>query len=261
MKNRIRQLFETGKDRILSVYFTAGFPRLDDTMKVLTALQGAGADIAEIGMPYSDPVADGPTIQASNKQALDNGMSLRVLFEQISDMRRIVSMPVVLMGYVNPILQYGVEKFCADSARAGVDGVIIPDLPRQEYEDLYKPHFDAAGLYNISLITPQTSPERIREIDAHSRGFIYMVSTSSTTGSRSELDQTQMSYFERVRRMQLKNPLLIGFGISDAVTFDRACHHAHGAIIGSAFISRISDTMDIERDVQAFIAGVKGVQT
>ena len=258
MKNRITQLFSSKPEGVLSVYFTAGYPHLEDTMTVLEALQESGADMVEIGMPYSDPVADGPTIQESNKKALENGISISGLFDQISTMREQIDIPVVLMGYVNPVLQYGVEKFCEKCGSLGIDGVILPDLPRAEYMDIYQPFFEAHDLFNIALITPQTSEERIVAIDAYSSGFIYMVSTSSTTGSRADISDTQIAYFKRVRDMGLRNPLLIGFGISDAPTFSRACRYAHGAIIGSAFINMLSEGGNIRDEVRQFIGSIKG---
>lgn len=256
-QNRIEQLFEEKKERILSVYFSAGYPNLDDTTEIMKYLEEAGADIIEVGIPFSDPVADGPTIQESNKIALDNGISLKLIFEQISEIRTSVKIPIILMGYINPVLQYGLAAFCAKCKEVGVDGLILPDLPMQEYLDEYKSTFEAHGLLNIFLITPQTSEERIRAIDQHSKGFIYMVSSASTTGAKVDISQGQVAYFERVNEMKLKNPTLIGFGISNKSTFDRACQYASGAIIGSAFINVLREAKDVKADIASFIQSVK----
>ncbi len=257
-KNRIGQLFETKKERILSVYFTAGFPQLQDTMTIVRELQDSGADIVEVGIPYSDPVADGPTIQESNKLALDNGISLKLIFEQLKELRSQISIPVILMGYINPVLQFGVEAFCNMCREVGIDGVILPDLPMQEYLDEYKDVFESHGLLNIFLITPQTSDQRIREIDSNSNGFIYMVSSASTTGAKGGISSDQVQYFKRVQTMKLKNPTLIGFGISNNTTFNQACEQASGAIIGSAFINLLRQSQDFKRDISTFIKSVKG---
>ncbi|MDZ7608405.1 MAG: tryptophan synthase subunit alpha [Cyclobacteriaceae bacterium] len=258
INNRIRQLFEAKKERILSVYFTAGFPQLQDTMTIIRELQEAGADIVEVGIPYSDPVADGPTIQESNKMALDNGISLKIIFEQLKELRQHISVPVILMGYINPVLQYGVEAFCQKCKETGIDGVILPDLPMQEYIDEYKEVFERHGILNIFLITPQTSDQRIHEIDSNSSGFIYMVSSASTTGAKGGISDEQVQYFKRVRAMKLKNPTLIGFGISNNATFNQACEQASGAIIGSAFINLLRNSHDFKRDISTFIKSVKG---
>ena len=257
-KNKIVSLFGNNPKKVLSVYFTAGYPHLHDTMEVVSALQEGGADIIEVGIPYSDPVADGPTIQQSNKQALDNGISLRLIFEQLADLRKQVQIPVVLMGYINPVLQYGLEAFCRKCSETGIYGVILPDLPMQEYLDEYKDIFEKYGLVNIFLITPQTSAERIRQIDEHSQGFIYMVSSASTTGAKAEVTDEQERYFERVNAMALRNPRLIGFGISSKQTFDRACRYASGAIIGSAFIKVLQQSKNITNDTVHFIQSIKG---
>ncbi len=254
--NRIDQLFEKKKERVLSIYFTAGFPKLEDTLPIMEAIEEAGADIIEIGVPYSDPIADGPTIQDSNMIALNNGMSLKKLFEQLKDMRKTVSIPVVLMGYLNPIIQYGMENFCKKCQEIGVDGLILPDLPMQQYLDEYKAVFDQFELRNTFLISPQTSEKRIREIDEHSNGFIYMVSAHSITGARSGISDEQIAYFERVKAMQLKNPRLIGFGISDSQTFSTASTYSNGAIIGSAFIKTIKESKDLKVDIKTYISSV-----
>ena len=240
------------------MYFTAGYPQLEDTGRIMKALQAAGADIVEVGIPFSDPVADGPTIQQSNDIALKNGISLKKIFEQLGEVKKDIEIPVILMGYVNPVLQYGVEAFCERCAETGVSGLIIPDLPMQEYLEEYKAVFERYGLINIFLITPQTSDERIREIDRNSRGFIYMVSSASTTGAKSGISHEQIAYFQRVKSLKLQNPVLIGFGISNKETFDRACEYAPGAIIGSAFIKALGSAGDIEESVREFVKSVKG---
>lgn len=258
--NRIDQVFEEKKEGILSVYYTAGFPELNDTVRIAEYLEKAGADFIEIGMPFSDPLADGPTIQQSSLQALQNGMSLKLLFEQLRDVRQSVRIPVILMGYMNPVMQFGVENFCKHCQQVGVDALILPDLPMQEYLNEYKELFESYGLYNIFLITPQTSEARIRLIDEHSHGFIYMVSSASITGARSDISDEQITYFERVKAMELSNPTLIGFGISNHETFSRACSYANGAIIGSAFIKTLGESKDLEQDITHFISSVKREQ-
>lgn len=259
--NRITSLFKekATQEGLLNVYFTAGFPKLDDTMKVLTALQEGGADLVEIGMPYSDPVADGETIQKSNDQALENGMTVRILFDQLKDMRSTITVPVLLMGYVNPVLQYGIENFCKKCAEVGVDGLILPDLPLDVYESEYKQIFDAYGILNIFLITPQTSEKRIRQIDEVSEGFIYTVSSASVTGSKSGVSGDMESYFDRLNCMNLKNPRLIGFGIKDYATFKKASDYAAGAIIGSAFIRVLEQSTDLSNDIKNFVHQVKNM--
>ncbi|MBC8110598.1 MAG: tryptophan synthase subunit alpha [Verrucomicrobia bacterium] len=255
--NRITQRFEDKKQGILNLYFTAGFPKIDDTRTILTILQEAGADMIEIGMPFSDPIADGPTIQASNQQALDNGMNLKKLFEQLANFRSEIHLPVILMGYINPVLQFGIENFCKACQQVGIDGLILPDLPMQEYLEIYKPVFEKHGLLNIFLITPQTSENRIREIDENTEGFIYVVSSASTTGAKTAVSEEQMHYFERINTLNLKNPTLIGFGISDHQTFLRACKYANGAIIGSAFIKVLEQTHALKSDILNFVKKVK----
>lgn len=255
--NRIDQVFQE-KENILSVYYTAGFPEINDTVRIAEYLEKAGADMIEIGMPFSDPLADGPTIQQSSTRALHNGMSLRLLFEQLQNVRQTVNIPMILMGYMNPVLQFGVEKFCQHCQQVGVDALILPDLPMHEYLLEYKELFESYGLYNIFLVTPQTSEERIRLIDAYSHGFIYLVSSASITGAKNEITPEQIAYFERVQRMRLKNPTLIGFGISNHSTFSRACTYANGAIIGSAFIRVLEQSEDLEKGVYQYIASVKG---
>ncbi|MCW8980770.1 MAG: tryptophan synthase subunit alpha [Altibacter sp.] len=238
--NRIEQRLRQDK-KILSIYFTAGFPSVHDTVPILKALEDNGVDMIEIGLPFSDPLADGPTIQASSTQALQNGMTTALLFEQLQHIRETISIPLILMGYFNPVLQYGVEAFCKKCADIGIDGVILPDLPLAEYTNHYKSIFDRYGLLNIFLITPQTSDTRIREIDAASRGFIYMVSSAATTGSTQGFGDMHTHYFRRVAQMKLENPQIVGFGINNAQSFSAAIEHTSGAIIGSAFISLLKD--------------------
>jgi tryptophan synthase alpha chain len=253
MKNRINNLFNNKQQNILSVYFTAGFPNLNDTVKIIQQLEKNGVDLIEIGMPFSDPTADGATIQKSSEIALKNGMSLKMLFEQLRDIRDSVSIPLILMGYINPVFQFGVEDFCKKCAEVGIDGTILPDLPLNEFETEYKPVFQKYNLHNILLITPQTSDSRIRQIDNASAGFIYMVSSASTTGTAKKVGDFHQDYFERVQKMNLKNPRLIGFGISDSETFTNACKYASGAIIGSAFIKALEDKQNLEKCIYQFI--------
>jgi len=250
--NRITQLFQEKKNNILSIYYTAGYPGLGDTVAIAEALQAAGADMLEIGFPYSDPVADGPVIQASSKHSLDSGMDLNLLFEQLKDLRRKVSIPVLLMGYVNPVLQYGVENFCKACVEAGVDGCIVPDLPMYEYEELYKDVFLQNNLCNIFLVTPQTSEERIRKIDALSNGFIYLLSSSATTGKNLDVSDVTTTYFARIAAMELNNPTMIGFGISSKDTFDKACKYANGGIIGTAFVKALAEG-DLRENISSFM--------
>ena len=257
MKNRINQLFETKKENILSIYFTAGFPRLNDTVEIIQQLEKNEADLVEIGIPFSDPTADGPTIQHSSEIALKNGMSLKLLFSQLKDIRKSVNIPLILMGYLNPVLQFGVEKFCTSCREAGIDGVILPDLPLEEYEEQFQQHFLKNNLHNILLITPQTPESRIRKIDESSDGFIYMVSSASTTGAGKKADDFNFGYFQRIQKMNLKNPRLIGFGISDHDTFSNACRYASGAIVGSAFVHALQQEKEPARAVHLFIKSIK----
>lgn len=254
--NRIEKLFIDKPKKVLNVYFTAGYPKLDDTMTIIKALEESGADLVEIGMPYSDPIADGETIQKSNGVALSNGMSIKVLFEQLKELRKEVNLPVVLMGYINPIEQFGIERFCQKCQEVGVDGLILPDLPMFEYLEVLKPMFEKYGLLNTFLITPQTSETRIREIDECSKGFIYMVSSASTTGVKTGISDEQEVYFKRIKAMNLKNPTLIGFGISDKETFEKASNNSNGAIIGSAFIKAISQQGDLKKNIDVFIKDI-----
>lgn len=256
--NRLTKLFSEKKENILSIYYTAGYPEIGATLKIAQALEKAGADFLEIGFPYSDPVADGPVIQHSSQVAIDNGMTLKMLFNQLKDLRQQVSIPVLLMGYVNPMLQYGVQNFCRDAAEAGVDGIIVPDMPLYEYEELYKDEFIKHGLSNIFLVTPQTSEERIRKIDSLSNGFIYLLSSSATTGKGLNQSEEISKYYERVRAMDLNNPLIIGFGISDKVSFERANKFANGAIVGTAFVKTIGNKEDYLSHIPEFISKIKG---
>lgn len=229
--SRISELFASKNKNVLSVYFTAGYPLLESTLPVLTALQESGVDLVELGMPYSDPLADGPVIQASGSQALENGMTIATLFQQLAGFRSSVNMPVILMGYMNPVLQYGFERFCADAAAVGVDGLILPDLPMYEFETEYGPIVKKYGLDFIFLVTPETSEARIRQLDALSTGFLYAVSSSSTTGKDKDMT-LQQTYFDRLRGMSLHNPIMVGFGIKDKATFQAAAEYASGLSSG-----------------------------
>lgn len=238
--NRINTRMADPK-KVLSIYFTAGYPEKEDTTKVLQQLQDSGVDLVEIGLPFSDPLADGPTIQDSSTTALKNGMSTQLLFDQLKDIRKSIHIPLIVMGYFNPMLQYGVDTFLKECAQIGIDGIIMPDLPLAEYKQHYAAMYEKYGIKNIFLITPQTSDARIREIDKASDSFIYLVSTASVTGSKSGFGPEQEAYFERIANMKLKNPLVVGFGIHDAHTFTQATKHTSGAIIGSAFIKTITE--------------------
>lgn len=253
MNNRINELFQKKNKNIFSIYFTAGFPNLNDTVKIIQQLEKNGVDLIEIGMPFSDPTADGPTIQKSSEIALNNGMSLDLLFEQLNNIRKTVNIPLVLMGYLNPVYQYGFEKFCAKCAEIGIDGTILPDLPLDEYENEFKPYFEKYNLHNILLITPQTSEDRVRQIDEASSGFIYMVSSASTTGTGKKVEDFNKDYFERINQMKLENPRLIGFGISDNATFKNACLFANGAIVGSAFVKALKAEENIDDSISKFV--------
>ncbi|NJB85155.1 tryptophan synthase alpha chain [Lewinella marina] len=252
--NRLTKLFAAKPRDILNVYFTAGFPTLDSTVAVIRNLAEAGADLIEVGMPYSDPMADGETIQQSSMKALQNGMNLKLLFEQLTEARRHTQVPLVLMGYYNQVMQYGPERFVAAAAAAGVDGLILPDLPAYEYERDFREIAEAADLQVSFLITPQTPDERIRQIAESSTGFLYVVSSSSITGGSSEISDRQRAYFDRIAALDLPNPKLIGFGISDAATFRTACEYFNGAIIGSAFIRALGGQEDrVGEATQAFV--------
>lgn len=233
--NRIDQAFQ-GDKKLVSIYFSAGHPQLKDTVPIIKELQAAGVDMVEIGLPFSDPLADGPTIQESSTKALNNGMTTEILFQQLDGIRKQIDIPLILMGYFNPMMQYGVARFCKRCAAIGIDGLIIPDLPVEVYHENYQELFETHGLYNMFLITPQTSEARIRYIDEVSNGFIYMVSSASVTGAKNTFGNTQTDYFKRIEAMQLKTPQVVGFGISNADTYKAATQHSRGAIIGSAFI-------------------------
>lgn len=253
--NRIDQKFRENK-KLLSIYFSAGFPNLEDTVPILKKLQTAGVDMVEIGLPFSDPLADGPTIQASSSQAILNGMTTEKLFSQLEGIRKHIKIPLVLMGYFNPMMQYGIEKFCSRCETIGIDGIIIPDLPVDVYHENYKALFDKHGLYNMFLITPQTSEARIKYIDKVSNGFIYMVSSASVTGAKSTFGNTQTEYFKRIATLKLKTPTVIGFGISNQETYKIACDQSRGAIIGSAFIQFLEK--EGEEKIGSFIKSIRG---
>lgn len=255
--NRITNLFETKQNGILSVYFTAGYPQLDDTVIVLKELEKKGIDMVEVGIPFSDPMADGVVIQEAATQALRNGMSLRCLFDQLKDMRKEVQIPVILMGYLNPIMQFGFEDFCKKCVETGVDGMIIPDLPFADYMSDYKAIAESYGLKIIMLITPETSEERIRLIDEHTSGFIYMVSSAATTGAQQSFNEQKQAYFRRINGMNLRNPRLVGFGISNKATFEAAAANSSGAIIGSKFIQLLKSEDTIVKAIDALLEGLK----
>jgi tryptophan synthase alpha chain len=255
--NRLQRLFSEDKKNLLSIYFTAGYPALNTTVDIAEALEKAGVDFLEIGFPYSDPVADGPTIQDSSQKALDNGMTLNVLFEELADLRKRVNIPILLMGYANPMVQYGVERFCKKAAEVGVDGVIVPDLPMYEYEKLYRNYFKDNNLSNIFLVTPQTAAERIQKIDGLSDSFIYLLSSASITGKSLELNDVVDTYFKRIEDLQLKNPTIVGFGIAGKAAFDKACQYNSGAIVGSAFVKYLNSTPNYLAGIPEFIKQFK----
>lgn len=255
--NRIEQLFKHKEKDILNIYFTAGYPNLNDTETIILELEKAGADLIEIGMPYSDPLADGPTIQESGTAALKNGMTLDLLFEQIANVRKQSNIPLIMMGYFNQMMQYGDMAFLEKCAEYGVDGLILPDMPLYVYEEKYKATFEKLNLGISFLITPQTSDERIKTIDTLSKGFIYMVSSSAITGAKKGISQAQLDYFNRINGLDLQNPRLIGFGISDNETFSTACQFANGAIIGSAFIRALKASDNITRTIRDFVGMVR----
>lgn len=240
--NSIQELFQKKDKNLLSIYFTCGYPKLDDTTKVILALEESGVDFIEVGLPYSDPLADGPTIQESSHKALENGINLDLIFEQLKTIKGINKTPLVAMGYLNQLLKYGEDKFCEACVACGIDTVILPDLPMVEFENHYQQLFEKYGITNVFLITPHTSEDRIRKIDAYSKAFIYVVASASITGAKGEISNSQIEYFERIKGMNLKSKLVIGFGISDKATFDTACRYSNGAIVGSAFIKHIGDT-------------------
>lgn len=259
--SRIQELFKQKKDHVLNIYCTAGYPQLESTLPVMQALQDNGADLIELGMPYSDPLADGPVIQASSSVALANGMTIKKLFEQLKDMRqeggggsgvRSITVPVILMGYMNPVLQYGFEQFCADAKAVGVDGLILPDLPEHEFETEYGTIIKKYGLDFIFLVTPETSADRIKRLDALSSGFLYAVSSSSTTGKDKDMSGVS-NYLQRLKAMKLNNPVLVGFGIKDKASFEAACQYADGAIIGTAFIQALENKADVQAATKQFL--------
>ncbi len=250
--NRINRLLGKKKKNILSVYFTAGFPELADTVEIITELDKAGVDLVEIGIPFSDPVADGPVIQRSSEKALKNGMSLNILFSQLKSIRDKTDIPLILMGYFNPIYRFGVERFIDKCRETGIDGTIIPDLPVEEYRLNYDSFFSENEINNIFLVTPQSSDHRIRYLDSISKGFLYVVSTAATTGSKKEFDPTHLDYFRRLKDMDLKSARLTGFGISNSVTFRQACEYSNGAIIGSAFINILEEEGNLSVKINKF---------
>ncbi len=254
--NKINQLLEKKKQNILSVYFTAGYPALNDTEKIIIELEKAAVDLIEIGIPFSDPLADGPVIQKSSDKALKNGISLELIFEQLKDIRQKVKIPLILMGYLNPIIQYGIENFCRKTAEIGINGCIIPDLPLDIYQKEYRTIFEKNNLSNILLITPQTGPERLKTIDNATDSFIYMVSSAATTGTKA-IDTNVLSKFsDKIRNTNIKSPKIIGFGISDKNSFKNACKYANGAIIGTAFIRAISEKGDLTENIHNYIKSI-----
>jgi len=255
--NRIEKLFTEKKDNILSVYFTAGFPEKDSTTEIITGLQDAGADMIEIGIPFSDPVADGPVIQMSNMTALRNGMNLRLLFSQIRNIKDKVRVPLVLMGYLNPVLRFGMDNFCRECVSSGIDGLILPDLPPEVFENEYSEMFQQYSLSCMFLVSPSTGEERIRYIDSVSRGFIYVVSSSSTTGRKDSFSEQQMAYFRKLKEMNLRLPLMTGFGISNAGTFSDATRYSDGAIIGSAFIEMLASRGATGQNISCFVGSLR----
>lgn len=255
ISNRLTEAFKAKNQDLLNIYFTAGYPKLQDTAEIINHLQDAGVDIIEIGIPFSDPLADGPTIQKSSEVALENGMSMKILFDQLKDIRKTVHVPLVLMGYINPVMQFGIEKFCKKAAEVGIDGIILPDLPYDEYSERYKEIFESYNLSAIFLVTPHTSPERLKAIDQGSQGFLYVVSTDSTTGSTKSI-LNAADYFNRIRNSSLRNPFMIGFNIHNRQTFVFACQYANGSIIGSAFIKMLSTSNNLKADIHTFVNNI-----
>ena len=247
--DRLENLFAKKGKNILSVYFTAGFPTKDSTVEVIKSLAAAGVDMIEIGVPFSDPMADGPVIQHSSQCALNNGMTQKLLFEQLKNIRQVTDIPLLLMGYLNTAMQFGFENYCREAAAVGVDGFIIPDIPLEEYESHYKPIAERYGLKFVLLVTPETDEERVRRIDAISTGFVYLVSSASTTGAQRSFNDEKQAYFKRIADMKLKNPTLVGFGVSNKATFDAACQYSRGAIVGSAFVKALDEEQTVQKAV------------
>lgn len=258
MSGRIESVFEGRKGPLLSVFYTAGYPERDETVPLAERLQASGADMLEIGIPFSDPIADGPVIQESSSAAIQNGMNLDLLLEHLSTLRERVEIPVLLMGYLNPVLQYGMERFLARAASVGVDGLILPDLPVRDFSEKYREMFEQHALRNVFLVTPQTSEERLRTLDDLSSGFLYVVSTPSITGSALAVEEKQDSYFQRLASMKLQNPLVVGFGVSDRGSFERVTRHCDGAIIGSAFLRWIKEQGTSQESVEKFVSQIRG---
>jgi tryptophan synthase alpha chain len=250
--SRLSNLFDSKKNIVLNIYCTAGYPHLNSTIEIMQALQQHGADIIELGMPYSDPLADGEVIQKSSGIALANGMTIEILFKQLKNLRQEISLPVILMGYMNPVLQYGFEKFCSEAAQVGIDGLILPDLPMYEFETIYSPILKQYNLDFIFLVTPETPEERVKKLDSLSSGFLYAVSSSSTTGSNDSAGNID-AYLQRLQSYHLKNPVLVGFGIKNKATFTAACSYSNGAIIGSAYIKALENTTDIPETTANFL--------
>lgn len=253
--NRLEELFQQKKNNVLNVYCTAGFPQFDSTLTVMKSLQDNGADIIELGMPYSDPLADGPVIQSSGSKALQNGMTIEKLFAQLQDCRKEIYVPIILMGYMNPVLQYGFERFCQHAAAIPIDGLILPDLPEHEFETEYAPIIKRYGLDFIFLVTPETSEERIKRLDELSSGFLYAVSSSSTTGNKKDFSEVE-KYLLRLQSMNLKNPVMVGFGVKDRESFTSVCKYANGAIIGTAYIKAIEDATDVQQRTKEFLESI-----
>lgn len=256
MNRRIQSLFEKKKKNILTVYFTAGYPAIADTLEIIKNLDAAGVDLIEIGMPFSDPLADGPVIQESSQQAIKNGMTIKLLFEQLKELRNVTEIPVVLMGYLNPVMQYGEEAFLSKCNEVGVDGIILPDLPLDIYKKRWETLFEKEGVLNIFLITPQSSEDRIRDVDATSKGFVYVVSSNSITGANKQFDR-QAAYFKYIQNLKLKNPTLIGFGIHNKATYEEACAYSNGVIVGTAFIKHISNKGISQAAILEFVKQLK----
>ena len=255
--NRINKLFENRKKKILSVYFTAGYPQLNNTLEIISELDKSGVDMIEIGMPFSDPVADGPVIQRSSEQTLRNGMTVNLLFEQLSELRKTTEIPLILMGYINPVFRFGVENFLRKCSETGIDGTIIPDLPVEEFKESYESLFTKYNIHNIFLVSPQTPDERIQYLDRISKGFLYIVSTTATTGGTNGFDKSHLNYFRKVNDLKLKTPGLIGFGISDKTSYDQACEFSSGVIIGSAFIRALDEKGTLPEKIHRFVRTIR----